>query len=110
MNADAKFDALVRRDAGVALDHAGLHFECAAHRVDDAAELDDAAVAGALDDAAMVHGDCGVDQVAAERPQPREGSILVRAGKPAIADDIRDQDRRDLPGFAHGAPSGDDEA
>jgi hypothetical protein len=31
-----------------------LHFECAAHRVDDAAKLDNAAVASALDDAAMV--------------------------------------------------------
>jgi hypothetical protein len=31
-----------------------LHFEGAAHRVDDAAELDDAAIAGALDDAAVM--------------------------------------------------------
>ena len=61
MNADAKFDALVERDARVALDHGVLHFECAAHRIDYAAELDHAAVAGALDDAAMVHGDCGIN-------------------------------------------------
>ena len=54
-------------DARVALDHGVLHFEGAAHRVDDAAKLDDAAVAGALDDAAMVHGDCGVNQIAAQR-------------------------------------------
>ena len=67
MNADAKLYALVGRDARVALDHGVLHFEGAAHRVDDAAKLDDAAVAGALDDAAMVHGDCGVNQIAAQR-------------------------------------------
>ena len=79
---------------GVALDHGVLHFDCAAHRVDDAAELDDAAVAGALDDAAMVHGDRGVDQIAAQRPQPRQGSIFVRAGEPAVADHVGDQDRR----------------
>ena len=60
------------------------------HRVHDAAELDDAAVAGALDDAAMVHGDCGIDQIAAERPEPRQNSIFVRAGESAIADHIRD--------------------
>ncbi len=48
-----------------------------------------AAVAGALDDAAVMHGDGGIDQVAAERPEPRENTILVRAREPAIADDIR---------------------
>ena len=90
MNADAKFDALVGRDARVALDHGVLHFERAAHRVDDAAELDDAAIAGALDDAAMMHGDCGINQIAAQRAQSRQSSIFVRAGEPAIADHIRD--------------------
>ena len=90
MNTDAEFDALVERDPRVALDHGVLHFDCAAHRVDDAAELDDAAVAGPLDDAAMVHGDCGVDQVAAQRAQSRQSSIFVRAREPAVADHIRD--------------------
>ena len=42
MDADAKLDAPVRRHAGVALDQAVLDFDRAAHRVDDAAELDDA--------------------------------------------------------------------
>ena len=41
----------VGRHARVALDHAVLHLDRAAHRVDHAAELDEAAVAGALDDA-----------------------------------------------------------
>jgi class 3 adenylate cyclase len=31
---------------------------------------------------------------------------IVRAGEPAVADHIRDQDRRDFPSFGHGAPSG----
>ena len=83
-----KFDAFAGRDPYVALDHGVLHFECAAHRVDDAAELDDAAVAGALDDAAMMHGDCGVNQIAAQRPQPRQNPVLVGSGKPRIPDDI----------------------
>jgi hypothetical protein len=51
---DAKFDPFVGRDARVALDHGVLYFDRAAHRVHDAAELDDAAVAGALDDAAAL--------------------------------------------------------
>ena len=83
-----------------------LHLDRAAHRVDDAAELDDAAVAGALDDAAVMRGDGRVDQVAAERPKPRKRAVLVRAGEPAVADDIGDQDRRELSGLAHSAFSG----
>ena len=42
MDADAKFDAPVGRDTGVALDHALLHFDGAVHGVDDAAKLDKA--------------------------------------------------------------------
>src|ERR1700722_12878004 len=57
MDADPKFDALVRRDPSVALDHRPLDFNGAVHCVDDAAELDDAAVARALDDAPMVDRD-----------------------------------------------------
>ena len=104
MDADAELDAALGRHAGVALDHAVLHFDRAAHRVDDAAELDEAAVAGALDDAPVMRGDGGIDQIAAQRPQPRQRAILVRAREPAVADDVGDQDRRNLPGFGHGAP------
>ena len=93
----------LRGIAGVALDHGALHFKCAAHRVDDAAELDDAAVAGALDDAAMMHGDCGVNQIASERAQSRQGSIFVCSGKPRIADHVGHQDRGQFSGLAHGA-------
>ena len=106
MNADAELDAALWRHAGVALDHAVLHFDRAAHRVDHAAELDDAAVAGALDDAAVMRGDGGIDQIAAQAPQARQSAILVRPGESAVADDVGDQDRRDLSRFPHGAPSG----
>ena len=94
MNADAELDAAIRRHAGVALDHAVLHFDRAAHGVDDAAELDDDAVAGALDDAPVMHGDGRIDEIAAQRPQPRQDAILVRAGEPAVADDVRDKGSR----------------
>jgi hypothetical protein len=80
MDADAKFDALVGRDLGVALDHRPLDFDGAIHRVDDAAKFDDAAIAGALDDAAMMHGYGWVDQVASERPEPRQNPVLVGSG------------------------------
>ena len=41
MNADPEDDAAILGHAGVALDHGVLHFDRAAHGVDDAAELDD---------------------------------------------------------------------
>jgi hypothetical protein len=105
MDSDAKFNPPVGRDARVALDHSGLHFDCATGRIDHTAEFSDEPVAGALDDPAMVRGDRRLDQIAEERAEPRECSLLVRAGEPAITDDIGDQDRRDFPGIAHGASS-----
>ena len=80
-----------------------LDFNGAAHRVDDAPELDNCAVAGALHDTSVMHGDGRIDQIASERPQPRQNSVLIGPGKPRIADDIGHQDRRYLPGFPHGA-------
>ena len=103
MDADPKFDALVGRDLSVALDHRPLDFNGAVHRVDDTPELDNCAIAGALDDAPVVHGDGRVDQVAAQRPQPRQNPVLVGSGKPRIADDVGHQDRGQFSGLAHGA-------
>ena len=82
MDADPKFDALVRRDLSVALDHRPLDFNGAVHCVDDTPELDNCAIAGALDDAPMVDRDGRIDQVASERPQPRQNPVLVGSGKP----------------------------
>ena len=81
VDADAELDATLRRKAAVALDHAVLHFDCTTHGVDHAAELDEAAVARALDDAPLMHGDGGIDQIATEAPQARQGAILVRRGE-----------------------------
>jgi hypothetical protein len=103
MNADAELDALVRRDLGVALDHRPLDFDGAVHCIDNAPELDNCAVARALDDPAMMHGDGWVDQVAPKGPKPCKDAIFVRASKPRIPDDIGYQDRREFPGLVHGA-------
>ena len=104
MDADAEFDAALGRHAGVALDHAVLHLDCAPHRVDHAAELDEGSVSGAFHHASGVHSDRRINEVAAERPQPRERPIFVRASQPAVSDDIGGQDRRKLAGLAHLAP------
>ena len=105
MDADAELDAALGRQAGVALDHAVLHLDGAAHGVDHAAELDKDAVAGALDHPPVMHGDGRIDQIAPERPQPRQCAILVGAGEPAVSDHIRRQDRREFPGLGHDVPS-----
>jgi hypothetical protein len=55
------------RQTRVALDHAGLH-NGATHRIHYAAKFDNAAIACALDDAAVMHRDGGIDQVAPQRP------------------------------------------
>src|SRR5260221_250486 len=52
IDAHAHLDAPVDRNVGVALGHAALHFDRAAHRIDNAGKLDQDAVAGGLDDAA----------------------------------------------------------
>jgi len=66
-------------------------------------EFDENAVAGALDDAPVMHRDDGVDEIAAQGSQAREDTVLVRACEPAVANDIRNQNRRELPGLAHRA-------
>jgi hypothetical protein len=48
-----------------------LHFDGTAHSLNHTAKLNDSSVASALDHAAIVHGDHRVDQIAAERSQPR---------------------------------------
>ena len=102
MDADAELDAALRWKTGVALDHAVLHLDGAAHRVHHAAELDDASVAGALNYAAVMHGDGRIDQVASECPEPRQSAILVGASEPAVSDHIRRQYRHEFPGLVHG--------
>ena len=106
VNPDAEFDSPVLRHARVALEEAVLDLDRAANRVDHAAKLDEASVASALDDAPMMRVDGGVDEIAAQPPQPRQRAILIRPREPAVADDIRNQNRRDFTRSPHGAPSG----
>src|ERR1700720_766346 len=94
MNAYAELDASLGREAGVAFDHAVLHFDRATHGIDHATKLDQSAVARTFDDAAMMHGNGWVKQVAAQRPEPRQRAVLVRAGQPAEPNNISRQDSR----------------
>ena len=62
IDADAKLDAPIDWNCGIALVHATLDLDRAAHCVDDAGEFDQCAVTGGLDDAAAMLGDLGIDQ------------------------------------------------
>jgi hypothetical protein len=77
VDANAKLNAPLRREASVSLDHSVLNFDGAAHGVNYAAKLNDASVASALNYTPMMHGYCRVNQVATERAQPRQCPILV---------------------------------
>jgi hypothetical protein len=49
-------------------------------------------------------GDGWVNQIGAQAPKTRERAILVCSGKPRVADNICNQDRRELSGLAHRVP------
>ena len=51
----------------------------------------------------VMHGDGRIDEVAAQRPQPRQNAVLVGSGQPRIADHVGHQDRGQFSGLAHGA-------
>jgi hypothetical protein len=92
MNAEAKLDALIRREAGVAIDHRALNFDCASCGVDHAAELDDGPIARAIDEPSVVERDRRVDEVAAQGAEPRKRSLLVGAREFRIARHVRRED------------------
>jgi hypothetical protein len=70
-----------------------LQLDGAAHRIDDAGELDEQPVPGRLDDAAAVLLDLRVAQLAADRFQRGERAFLVRTHQPRISGNIGGQDR-----------------
>jgi hypothetical protein len=81
-----------------------LHLDGAAHGINDAAKLYKNTIPCPLDDAAMMHGDGGIDQIAPQPVQSRQGSILVGTGKLAVSGHVRRKNGRELPGLRHGSP------
>ncbi len=101
IDADAQFDAVVRRDTGVPLGHRLLHRDGTAHRIDDAGKFHQQAVAGGLDDAAPVLGDLRIEKLAAQRLEAFERAFLVRPHQPRIPRHIGGEDRGEAAGLAH---------
>jgi hypothetical protein len=58
-------------------------------------------VASALDDAAVMDGDGGVNQVAAQAPEAREGPVFVSTGESAVTDNVSDRNCCEFPGLGH---------
>jgi predicted RNA methylase len=79
IDAHAKLDPPFGWDAGVTDRHFALHFDCAAHRIDDAGKFNEESVAGGFDDAAAMFPDLRIAELAADRPQRGERSLVVRA-------------------------------
>ena len=103
IDADAQFDAVVRRDACVPLGHRLLHRDGAAHRIDDAGKFNQQAVAGGLDDAAPVLRDLRIEKLAAQRLETIERALLVPPHQPRIPRHIGGQDRGKTAGLTHQA-------
>ena len=68
-------------------------------------ERNDGGLPGVLHDMAVMSGDGRVDEVAAETPQTRESAVLVGAGEPAVADDIRKPESPQVCGSRSSRPS-----
>src|ERR1019366_147626 len=101
MDADAKLNVSLGRNAGVALDHAVLHLDSAAYSLDYTAELDEDAIASALDHAPVMHGDGRINQIAPQRAEPRQCAILVDTGKSAVTDHVGGENGGELSGLGH---------
>jgi len=101
MDADAPLDAVFRNRRRVALDHVRLHFAGATQRVDGAGEFDQQTVTGGLDDPPVMGGDLRIDQLAADRLEPRQRPLLVRSDQPRVARHIGGKDRGETAGCSH---------
>ena len=92
-----KRDPRVLGQLGALAGHRALDLHGARHRVDDAGELDQRAVAHELDDAAVMFGDHRIDDLAAQRLEPGQGARLVEAHQPAVPHHVGGEDRDQLP-------------
>jgi hypothetical protein len=84
-----------------------LHFECAAHRVDDvwnSMTLPSPVRLTMRPWCTEIVG--SIRSLRSARSRAKVRSSSARAGEPAVSDDVGDQDRSDLPRFRHGVASG----
>ena len=97
IDADAELDVPVLGNPGVALRHAALDFDRTARRIQNAAELDQKAVAHHLEDAPAMLGDGGIEELAAMLAKRAERALFIGLHEPAVADHVGRQDGRQPP-------------
>ena len=93
IDADAELDPSRRRHIGIAPRHPALDLGGARHRVYDAVELHQHAIAGRLDDAAAVLGYGGINELKAVGLEACKRPRLVDLHQPAITDHVGGKDR-----------------
>src|SRR6266700_3930639 len=103
IDADAKPDLPLVGHLRLAVDHPALHLGGAAHRIYDAREFHQQAVAGSLDDAALMLLDLGIDELPAMRLETLVRAFLVRPHQARIARHISGEDRGQTAGRGHGS-------
>ncbi len=91
--ADAKYDPSVLALTFIARGHVLLNRDRALDSIDHAGKFDQRPVAHQLDEAAIAFVDPGINEIAPVRLQTRQGPGLVGRHQPAVADNVRAQDR-----------------
>src|SRR5262249_27738987 len=94
VDADPKSDAPVLHIVGSKVVDAGLELHSSSNRFDRARKLCQEPVAGVLDNAAAVFGNCRGDSVGHERRQFGMRSLFVIVHEPRVASDVGGQYRR----------------
>jgi hypothetical protein len=92
MHADPQLHRLIGAVVGIFCGYRDLHGDCALHSIDRAGEIRDDAVASGVEDATPMRRDQPVDDGAA-RLQPGERTDLVARHQPAVAGNVRGEDR-----------------
>ena len=91
------FDPVVLGQRSVAGDHVLLDHDAAAYSFDRTIENRNEAVAGGLDQPAVIFGDAGLDEAALDPLHAAVRSLLVDFHQPAVTGDIADDNRRKTP-------------
>jgi len=99
---DAKSEAPLLGEIQIAIDHRALDFAGAAHRVDHARKFREHAVAGCLDDPAVMLADLRIDQFDEMRLEAFVSAFLVGAHQARITHHVGREDRGETAGGARG--------
>ena len=92
VDAYPKYNPLFLGRRSVALGHSTLHSDRADHRLNDAGELDQDAIAGQFDDPAMLCCDLGLDQFRLVLLKALQGADIISPHQAAVADDVGGED------------------